>query len=51
MKKEKELSRQTLQHRKKHWTLVLYDKKGKSYLVSPKHYMLNPDNDKSKKGS
>ena len=43
MKKAKDLSRQTLAHRVKTWTKVLYDKKGVVYLVSEKHCMKKSD--------
>ena len=46
MVKKKEITRQGLAYRAKHWTKTLYDKNGNAYLVSPNHYMEKPDKKK-----
>ena len=46
MQKEKDVSRQTMAHRVKMWTLTLYNAKGEAFLVSKKHCMKNPSKDK-----
>jgi len=43
MKPDTKPKRQRDDYRRKHWTLELYDKDGKAYLVSPKHVTLKEE--------
>jgi len=44
--KKKEITRQGMAYRAKHWTLELQDKKGNVFLVSPDHCMKKPEKKK-----